>query len=255
MRIVNPLTVEHPEKRGARTSAVAILVINLILLLLLLGAFPVSSYGLAAGHEQSREALGSLTSVGEVYVNDAPVPVESTIFSGDRIRTGETGAATFTMTGKGTLKISPHSQVMFYGNDQFAAELEAGTVVSNTIAGADGVVLRIGNYVVVSSVRELSATSRITRAPDGSFQVSCLEGKVEVLTLEGKSGQFLQAGQSLAVSAKSDLLPTSPSAKRKSNFHKGLLALGAAGAGAAVAAVRLAHRGGNGNQTVGLSVP
>jgi ferric-dicitrate binding protein FerR (iron transport regulator) len=253
MRTMNPSTAERWDKRRTSAVANALVYLNLLLLLLCAGALP--SYGRIARQEQPRDALGPLTSLGEVYVNDAPIPLESTIFSGDRIRTGETGAATFTMSGKAALKISPRSQVMFYGNDQFTAELEAGTVVLNTIAGADGVVLRIGNYVVVSSVRELSATSRITRAPDGSFQVSCLEGKVEVLTLEGKSGQLLQAGQSLTISAKSDLLPTSPSAKPKSNFRKGLLALGVAGVGAAVAAVRLAHRGGNGNQTVSLPVP
>src|SRR5258706_15218814 len=125
-----------------------------------------------------------------------PAPGESTIFSGDRIRTAMTGAATFAMSGKGTLKISPQSQVLFSGNYQFAAELEAGTIVLNTIAGPNGLTLRIGNYVVVSYSRKQSATLQITRAPDGSVAGSFLDGTAGVLTLEGKGGPVLQAGQS-----------------------------------------------------------
>ena len=98
------------------------------------------------------------------------------------------------MNGKGTLRILPQSQVAFSGSDQFNAELEAGTVVSESTAGADGVILRIGNYVVAASVREHAATFRITRAKDGSFLVSCLGGSVGVVTMEGKFGQFLQGG-------------------------------------------------------------
>lgn len=50
--------------------------------------------------EQSREKLGSLTSQGEVYVNDSLISVMSTVFSGDKIRTGESGEATLAVAGK-----------------------------------------------------------------------------------------------------------------------------------------------------------
>ncbi len=158
MKSMSPLTLERREKRRPKSSAVAVTLINLNLLLLLFYAVPIPSYGRGRQQEQSREPLGSLTGVGEVYLNDSPATGESTIFSGDRIRTAETGAATFSMGGKGTLKISPRSQVVFSGNYQFTADLEAGTIVLNTITGPNGLTLRIGNYVVVSYSRKQAAT-------------------------------------------------------------------------------------------------
>jgi len=98
---MSPLTPECKEKRRAKSSAVAVTLINLNLLLLLFYALPIPSYGRGRQQEQSREPLGSLTGVGEVYLNDSPAAGESTIFSGDRIRTADTGAATFSMGGKG----------------------------------------------------------------------------------------------------------------------------------------------------------
>jgi len=150
--------------------------------------------------EQQKVPLGSLSSVGEVYVNDSLATSESTIFSGDRVRAGQTGTATFTASGRGSLKISPQTRVVFTGNYQFIAELEAGTVVLNSIAGGSGMILRIGDFVLVPSFpREQSITSKVDRTSDGSFTVSCFDGSAGVLRLEGRSGQFLHSGQALQV--------------------------------------------------------
>jgi hypothetical protein len=158
------------------------------------------------------------------------------------------------MSGKGTLKITPQSQVLFAGSYLFTAELEAGTVVLSSISGPNGVTLRIGNFVIVSSIRQQSATSKTDRTPDGSFRVSCLDGSVGVLTLDGKAGQFLQANQSLGISAKNEILPFSSAAKQPAQaFHSGWLYLGLGGAAAAAAAATLGH--GGGRQSVSPSTP
>ena len=222
------------------------------LFLLLFYSLPALGYGGAASQQQAKEPLGSLTSVGEVYVNDTATPAESTIFVGDRVHTGETGSAAFTASGKGSLKLLPQSQVTFSGNYQYTAELETGTVVLSSIAGPNGVILRIGNFVVLSSFREQPATSKITRAPDGSFVVSCVDGSVGVLTADSKSGAFLQAGQSLTIPAKAELLPTPQTAKLPGSFHTGWLLTGLAGAAAAGAAAGLGH---GGKQSVSPSTP
>jgi hypothetical protein len=240
MKSMNLLMLERREGRGTKFSAVAVAVLNLNLLLLVLYALPIPSYGSGPQQEQPREPLGSLTSVGEVYLNDSPASGESTIFPGDRIRTGVTGSAAFSMSGKGTLKISPQSQVVFPGNYQFTAALEAGTIVLDTITGPKGLTLRIGNNVVVPYTRQRSVTLKVTRTPDGSVQVACLDGTAGVLTLEGNVGQFLQAGQSMNVSANSVLPPySSPTKESGPNYHPGWVLLGLAGAGAAAAAALL----------------
>jgi ferric-dicitrate binding protein FerR (iron transport regulator) len=111
------------------------------------------------------------------------------------------------------------------------------------------VTLRIGNFVIVSSIRQQSTTSKIERNPDRSFQISCLDGSVGVLTLDGKAGQFLQAGQSLSISAKNEMSPFSSAAKRPAQgLHSGWLYLGLGGA-----AATLGH--GGGKQSVSPSGP
>lgn len=236
--------------KNATTSALAAVLWNLSLATALLFAFSNAACASAQQQDQSNEKLGSLTSLGEVYLNDAPTAVMSTVSSGDKIRTGETGEATLTVSGKGTLKIRPLSQIALSANDQYLAELQKGTVVLNSVPNSDGLILRIGNYVLVSSVRSLATAFRATRAQDGSFLLNCLDGKVGVLTMEGQSGQLLQAGQSLTVSAKSELLVSSPAPKAKRNSHTLWIVLGLAGAGAVGAAAALAHGGGNHTVTI-----
>src|SRR5690242_15814286 len=253
MKTVNLPRASQRENRKASIFGAACLNVSLFLALLCVLSIP--TWARTSQQEQSREKVGSLTSLGEVYVNDSPISVMSTVSSGAKIRTGESGEATLAVAGKGTLKIRPLSQVVLSGNEQYTAELEKGTVLLNSVPGSDGLIVRIGNYIVVPSVRSVANASRVTRAKDGSFLVYCSDGKIGVLTMEGKFGQLLQAGQSLTVSEKPDLLSTasSPPPKSKGHSRTRWILLGLAGAAGAGAAAALAHRGGN--QTVTVSVP
>lgn len=241
------------KQRTAATFGSTLLNVSLWVALTLVCSSP--GFARTSQQEQARQTLGSLTSLGEVYINDSPTPVLSAASSGDKIRTGETGEVTLRVPGKGTLKIQPLSQIVLSGNEQYAAELERGTILVNSVPGPDGLSLRVGNFVVVPPVRSLTTALRITRGLDGSFQVYCLDGKVGVLTLEGSAGKLLEAGQSVSVSAKSELLlATAAAPKTKGNSHTRWILLGLAAAGAAGAAAALGH-GGGGNHTVTLSAP
>jgi ferric-dicitrate binding protein FerR (iron transport regulator) len=253
MQAMKTLNLARGRQRENRKGSIfAAAGLNVSLLLALLCVLSIPAWSRTSQQEQPREELGSLTSLGEVYVNDSPISAVSTVSSGDEIRTGEAGEATLALVGKGALKIRPLSQVVLSGNAQYTAELEKGTVLLNSDPGSDGLIVRIGNYVVVPSVRSMATALRLTRAQDGSFLVHCSEGKIDVLTVEGKSGQLLQAGQSLTVYAKSGLLASSPGPKSKRNSHTRWILLGLAGAGAAAAAA-FAH--GGGNHTVTISGP
>jgi hypothetical protein len=241
---MNRLFLAFGNRRLAGCLTLPVVFIYMNLLLLLLSALPIPSYAFGPRQEQQKEPLGSLTGVGEVYLNEAPAMGESTIFSGDRVRTGAAGDATFTMSGKGTLKISPQSQIVFSGAYQFTADLESGTIVLNTNSGPNGLTLRIGNYVVVSYSRKQPASLRVTRTSDGSVLVTCLDGTAGVLTLEGQVGQFLQAGQSLNVSPSSySAFSSASTVKSAEHSHKGWLLLGLGGAGAAAASALLLRGG------------
>ena len=239
--VLSSSTRREKGKRRSGSLIVPLCFLDLFILLL----HSTSGYAHAVPQEQQKESLGSLSSIGEVYVNDSAAPVESTIFSGDRLRTGESGTATFTVSGKGTLKVLPRSEVVFPGNYQFTAELKNGTVVLSSVSGPRGIALRVEKFVLVSSIREQSATTKIEGAANGSFLVASLEGSVGVLTVEGKSGQFLQAGQSVNISAGEIISPLSPAAKTAGlSLHSGWLYLGLAGAAAAAGAAGLVRGGG-----------
>lgn len=216
----------------------------------------ISASAASVSQEQAqstkRQALGSLTATGEVYVNDKLAPAESTIFVGDTIRTGDAGTAIFTMAGNGALKIGAQTEVVISGDPAFAAELHSGTAVIDSISGPSGIKLRVGNVAVVPAVRSRVTSAKIEGQAAGAFQVTCLNGDVSTLPLRGGSGQLLEAGQSVSISPGGGLVAQKQSGPKLSgSSHTGVLKgrtgwtlFGLAGAGAGAAALALGHGGG-----------
>lgn len=212
----------------------------------------------AAGRPQAQEKqpLGSLNTTGEVSVNGSPVSGESTIFTGDTLSTGAAGTAIFTMSGKGTLKIAPQTHVVFSGDQRFTAELKSGSAVIDSMYGPNGVTLRVASVVVIPSVQDRPTSAKVQLQPDGSFLVTCTDGNISTLPLQGTSGQLLEAGQSVTVSPEGELsakkeptpppgtggaAPSGPSTSKGNATRWALIGLGGAGAG--IAAAVLAHGG------------
>jgi hypothetical protein len=216
---------------------------------------PTPANAAASKQDQSQNAkklpLGSLSSTGEVYVNDKPVPVESTVFVGDTVRTGADSTAVFTMTGNGTLKIAAQTQVVVTGDLQFAAELQSGTVVIDSLSGPSGIKLRVGEYVVVPAVRSRVTSAKIERQPDGNFLVTCLDGDISTLALQGTAGRLLEATQSVSLTPSGQMLvqkqnggkSTGSSVTGPLSSRKGWALLSVAGAGAGAAVLVLGHGG------------
>jgi hypothetical protein len=215
--------------------------------------FPALADARAASRAQEKQPLGALSSVGQVYVSNSVVPTESTIFAGDTLRTGDMATATFTTSGKGSYEITPRSQLVFTGSQQYVAELKSGTVVMSSVNGPSGINLRVGNFVVVAVTQGEQSTSKIDSASDGSFLVTSTEGSVGIVPLEGPpNGVFLQKGQSVIISPQGELsapatgillnnndepAPQSPTVTKS---HTGWIILGVAAGGGAAAAIALA---------------
>jgi len=160
----------------------------------------------ARTRSQEHEALGSLSSVGEVYVNNSPAPADATIFTGDTIRTGATGTAAFTSGVEGTFQVLPGSQIAFNGGEQYAAELQTGSVVASSQRGPQGLSVRSGSYTVVGATEGELTSAKIERGADGSFTVTCLDGSVILVPAgEGSSGVLIQSGQMVNISARGKL--------------------------------------------------
>ena len=250
---------ENPATGALRVRAIA-------LALILLPSVAAGQVAPQAGPSQS---LGSLSIVGEVFVNDARAPAESTVFVGDVLITGENGVASFTASGKGTLKIAPHSVVVFAGAEKYVAELKVGTLVMSSFTGPSGFTLRMADFVLVPAVQNQQTTAKVEKMPDDSFVLSCQEGSVSVISLQGASGLLLQAGQSAtispggqltssagtsgATSAPSGPTPTQPQPGTTSSHRKQWIILGVAG-GAAVG-IAAAAAGGGGHHPVSPSSP
>src|SRR5580704_11036252 len=226
---LSSMWVDPKDRMRSRTSRFSLQLLSLLVVLSLL--FP--AIGQAGGRSQEHQALGSLSSVGEVYVNNSPARGDSTILTGDTVRTGKAGTATFTSSAQGTFQISPQSQVAFNGGDQYVAELQSGMVVMSSMRGPQGLNLRLGGFT----------------AGDGTFAVTCLDGSVILVPTTGSNGLLMQAGQTVSISAQGQLSavketgPAPPNATpgtvQQSKSYTKWIILGVVGAGAAGAAAAL----------------
>lgn len=210
--------------------------------------------GVPAGQQQT-QPLGSLSTVGNVYVNGSLAPAESTIFSGDAVLTSETGRAVFTVSGKGSFKISPQTHLVFAAEPTYLAEMTSGTVVMTTFAGATQVGLKVGNYVVSPVIETQQSSSRIEKNAVGSFLVACLDGSIGVIPIQGVSGQVLRIGQTVEISptgvlgtpeATAAQAPAQQTAQQPNHKNRKWIAYGIAGGGAAAVVAAVAARGSHG---------
>jgi len=200
--------------------------------------------------EQERKPLGALSTVGEVYLNESRAPSESTVFPSDTLRTGETGAATFTASGRGSLKISPKARLSFVDDPRYLVTLHQGKVIMSVFGEAAKFQVRTGDFVVIPGPEVLEATSEVDRSADGSSRITCTTGAVGVIALERTEAVFLRPGQYVTVSAEGKLEAVMPPLgvpsettlpPRVKKAHTGWIILGVAGGGGA--AVAVASRG------------
>jgi ferric-dicitrate binding protein FerR (iron transport regulator) len=228
----------------------------------------------SARQTQAPQSIGSISSIGSVSINGRPAPADATIFPSDIVTTGETGSATFSISGKGSLKLAPHSEMSFAPDPRYSAELRAGTVVMNSFGGATDISVRAGAFVIAPVIQAQHSASKIERRADGSFTISCLDGSVGLIPLEGATGRVLQSGQSATLLPSGQLdqvppgaepraetpIPTGPPAApppatvHGSSKKNEYILLGLAGGAAAVIAGALAGRG-HGSSSVSPSTP
>jgi hypothetical protein len=236
------------EKRTTASSFTLRLLPAVAISLLLFPALARARGGLQEPHQP----LGSLSSVGEVYVNNSPAPADSTIFTDDTIRTGATGTATFTSGAKGSFQISPQSQLVFNGGDQYVAELQMGMVVMSSLRGSQGLSLRTGVFSVAAMAEWEQSTSKIEKAPDGSFTITCLDGSMILVPTNGSNGLLIQTGQTVTISSQGKLSAVketapapaqTPAASQSSTSTTKWVILGVVSAGAAAAAAAAALAG------------
>src|SRR6202166_3945389 len=70
----------------------------------LLCALPLMAGAPRAARKAQNQALGSMTTVGPVFINGVPAPADLTIFPGETLKPGERGSPVFCSSGKGAFK-------------------------------------------------------------------------------------------------------------------------------------------------------
>jgi hypothetical protein len=211
----------------------------------------VFAAGVTNAQQVRLRPIGALQVTGEVRVNEALISTDSTVFAGDRVRTGSDGVAAVSVSGRGTLLLQPGSAVSFPDQAQFLADLEQGRVTLRSLPDTSGFQIRLGNFIA-APVAPAESITEIERAVDGSIRIACRKGSVGLIEVDGARSLFLDANESATIlrdgslqqaeapaSTPSPTPPTPPQAKRKQNWLPWLL-VGAGGAGAAAA---LAGRG------------
>src|SRR6185437_6036401 len=78
--------------------------------------------------------------------------------------------------------------------------VQDGSVEMRSSTGPAALKLRAGSYAVVSVVEGEQSTSKIEALPAGAFLVTCTEGSVGVIPLQGSNGLFIGAGESVNIS-------------------------------------------------------
>lgn len=228
----------------------------------------------AAARTQAPQSIGSISSTGSVSINGVPAPADATIFSGDTVRTDDTGTAAISISGKGAMKLAPNTEMSFAADPRYTGELRTGMVVMNSFGGTTDISVRAGTYVVAPVMQAQQSASKIERQADGSFTISCLDGSVGLIPLEGVTGRVLQPGQSVKLlpSGQFEQVPKGAEAPAPAppeapppatpapppvhaNSHKNTyILLGVAGGGAAIIAAAVAGHG-HGSSSVSPSTP
>lgn len=205
---------------------------------------------LTGAQQPAARPLAVLRARGDVRVNQSLLSGDSTLFAGDRLRTGVDGVASISVAGQGSLLVEPGSTVSLPDQPQYLATLEQGKVTLRSLADARGFQVRVGNFTVVPSAPQASVTE-ITLVPGGGARLVCRAGSVGVLELDGPASLFLSAGESALILPDGTLrsqpqapapAPTPPQPQERRS-RRGLLALLFLGAGAGGAVAALAGRG------------
>lgn len=153
-----------------------------------------------------RKAAGRLVPSGEVFVNDLPVTVETTVYPGDVVRTGAGGAGRVEVAGRGSILLASETQLEFSQEERFFATLQKGRLVLSSLPGATNFQIRVGFFLAVPSA-ETAASAEFSLAADGNGMVQVSQGMVGVIAMEGPAAAFLRAGERAQLMPSGEIQP------------------------------------------------
>lgn len=198
-----------------------------------------------------QEALGSVSSTGEVVLNGARVPQLATIYADDTIGTGPEGNAIIKLQGKGDIQVYPETLIKFPNSPRYLAQLEHGHISFRTLRQVKEFQVRVGNFVIVPDPESPETTANVERDASGLTRVKAVQGSVGIIELEGSRTSFIQSGQEVSVSSDGSIggsappqpSPVTPESAKTGGGHGTMILLGVGAAGAVGAGVALSSGG------------
>jgi hypothetical protein len=149
---------------------------------------------------RAARALGSMQTVGEVYLNGMRAAGEQALFPGDTLRTGADGVAALTLPGVGVFNMEPQTEISF-GTGLYLATLKQGTVGVRSFQSGKNLDIQFGKIVMYLPSFELEAAGTVTVGADGAARVDCHAGSVGLTAIEGTEAVSLYPGESAEISA------------------------------------------------------
>ena len=210
-----------------------------------------------------QEALGSVSSTGEVVLNGARVPQLTTIYADDTIGTGADGNAVVKLQGKGEMQVYPETLIKCPNSPRYFAQLEQGQISFRPLGQAKGFQVRVGNFVIIPDPQSSETTANVERDAGGLTRVKAIQGSVGIIELEGSRATFVRSGQEVTISPDGSIVgaaPPQPSpatlrSAKTGGGHGTMILVGVGAAGGVGAAVALSSSGGTPSPSVSPFTP
>jgi hypothetical protein len=209
-------------------------------------------------------AIGSLQTIGEVYLDGKPAAEEQTVFGGENVRTGSNGVAALSVPGSGIFNVAGQTEISLPTSRSAVSlvsvvSLIRGTVAARSFQSGKSLEIEFGDFAVHLPVGEAAAAAALTVSRDGAAKVECLDGIIAVSRLQGTESVNLRVGQSVTIDTRGRMQdvktaqlspivllgeapPSQQPSSKRSRTPYILLGTAAAAGGIGAAAIGLSHK-------------
>jgi hypothetical protein len=203
--------------------------------------------GLPISAASANNLIGVAAGTGSATINGQRLDGQASVYSGDRLQTGENSPLTVVSSPQERLQLGPGSSVRLLKNEGTTlATLEQGSLDLESAGGTRAVLGPTG--IAVRPAGTARAVAEVKALPKGVYQVSVAEGAVEVV--DGDTATTVDSGRTALVGPPSSNAP--PDSDKNNGKKKAVVVLLLAGANIAAVAAVLANEG---SKSVSPAVP
>jgi FecR protein len=203
--------------------------------------------GLPVSAASANNLVGVAAGTGSATINGQRLDGQASVYSGDRLQTGQNSPLTVVSSPQERLRLDPDSSVRLLKSEGTTlATLEEGSLDLESAGSTQAVLGPTG--VAIRPVGTTRAVAEVKALPKGVYQVSVAEGAVEVV--DGDTTTKVDSGHTALVGTPSSNDP--PDSDKGNGKKKAAIVILLAGANIAAVAAVLANEG---SKSVSPAVP